>query len=685
MVKPPQNWIADEGCFYGVEPSQEPSLGDSPNATNMAVSPLLSIAPDIYTLDPAWKKARCNYNIYTFAFNDPPRVLTPVAALTPPTAGQVSTNFLGSPAPSSSPVPAAVPSTPPLKTPSPGSTQSTPNILPSSVAETPATPGIIPLEISTTQDSRASVRGSTLSSGQTSKDPASNDPASNHPVSKDPASNHPASNGPTSKDPASNGAPSPTSKPHVIVTMGNTPVYAVPNGGISVDGTVANAGDPALTINDTPISVDSQAVHVGDSAYPNSQAATATLRHDSPPNDGVQSMKAGPNGAIVIDSSTISPEQHTTIGGSSVAVQSDHVVVNGITYSMPSLSNVAETSNNGPQLTVDGKTIRSGSDGAIVLGGSTIPPNQHTTVHGVYISVGSDKIMIGSQTYDRNPEKPSAEASAYSALGALIGGSQASTLEKGGVVIAGSTVLSGQQTTINGVYVSLGSGSIIVGTSTYDIPTATPTNDESASSALAALISSTPFSIASSGAVILGGKTLPLGTQTSISGSRISVGSHEVIIGSVTYPISSNVPQLSTASNGAIVLGHETLSTGEIKTISGDIVSLGTSVVVIKGTTYPLPQLTDSANPAPISDDSLGVIIASMFGYVPSSVSSDPPLITGAPTAASLGSLSSNSSSLIPNLASFTGAQSRSAINKGLLYVTAVLCICLYTADLTLR
>ena len=116
LMNPPQNWISDQGCFWQFPPGGGDRDGPltSPNGTDMAATPMLSIPPDILTLDPAWVSAVCVTNAANdWAFNDPPRVLTPVTAMVPKTT-KASSSSLSDPLSSDpDPAPASGPATTP--------------------------------------------------------------------------------------------------------------------------------------------------------------------------------------------------------------------------------------------------------------------------------------------------------------------------------------------------------------------------------------------------------------------------------------------------------------------------------------------------------------------------------------------------------------------------------------------
>lgn len=141
-------------------------------------------------------------------------------------------------------------------------------------------------------------------------------------------------------------------------------------------------------------------------------------------------------------------------------------------------------------------------------------------------------------------------------------------------------VAAGFQTTISGTPLSVGSNIIVIGKSSYALPS--PTDPA--------------VSLAPNGAIFVDGKTLTPGLQTVISGTAVSVGSSIVVVGGKTYSLPSPTDSaVSRASNGDIVFESITLSQGARTTISGTAVSVGSNGIVVGDKTYSLPLPTNSA------------------------------------------------------------------------------------------
>ena len=230
-----------------------------------------------------------------------------------------------------------------------------------------------------------------------------------------------------------------------------------------------------------------------------------------------------------------------------------------------------------------------------------------------------------------------------------------------------STISAGQQTTVNSVYISVGSDSLVLGSSTYKLPAPRSTAAGKAGSALAALAGTGYISISPNGFVMVGDSTLVPGFHTTISGELVSIESDKIVIGASTYALSDG-PKISNAPHGDITIGHYTLSKGESNTISGEVVEVNPSNVVIAGTTYPYPQ--------PTSAGALGRIIASMFGYAESPTpGSSHSSVPGANATSRPFVNTASTSNPIANLSLFTGAQTRLTGERSLIVYTLVLCI----------
>ena len=100
------------------------------------------------------------------------------------------------------------------------------------------------------------------------------------------------------------------------------------------------------------------------------------------------------------------------------------------------------------------------------------------------------------------------------------------------------------------------------------------------------------------------------------------MGSNNVVIGGTNHilpPATGNAVEtdgqlIERLPNGAVVVDGHTMTVNAQSTISGHPISIGTKDIVIAGTTYQLDRLASST-----LTNAFGVMIASMFGFVPPS------------------------------------------------------------------
>ena len=461
--------------------------------------------------------------------------------------------------------------------------------------------------------------------------------------------------------------PSTTSLDDPLSIVGGQSIESGPDGVIVVGGSTIYPGQHTAIGGDS-ISLASGKVVVNGKTYvlpaPSSSTLSISPSSDPPAVIGGAILKGNDDGGSFLGDSLIAPGQHTEIHGTHVSVGSDYMVIGSSTYNKPSAEATAVLDAYSALASID-PAVTIAKDGAIVMNDSTISVGQQTTVNGVYLSVCSDSLVVGSSTYNKPSAESTAVFDAYSALASI--NPAVAIANDGAIVISDSIISVGQQTTVNSVYISVGSDSLVVGSSAYKLPAPQSTAVEKAQSALAALAGTGYISINPNRIVIVGDSSLTSGFQTTISGELVSIASDKVVIGVSTYPLSDG-PKISNAPNGDAVIGHYTLSKGESTTISGEVVEVNPSNVVIAGTTYPSPQQT--------STQALGRIIASMFGYAESPTpGGSRSSIPGADATSRSSVNTAHTSNPIANLSLFTGAQTNSAGERSLKVYMMVLCI----------
>ena len=183
-----------------------------------------------------------------------------------------------------------------------------------------------------------------------------------------------------------------------------------------------------------------------------------------------------------------------------------------------------------------------------------------------------------------------------------------------GTVIEHGTVLSvgGQQATIQGVEVSMGSNGIHVGSTVVAVPTAGPKPTAGLAAAAEAsaprvfTAAGATFTAIGSDRVLVAGATLSQGSAVvTVDGKTLSYGPSGLAIGSsiISVPSSPSHTVFTAASetftplgDGKIAVDGVTLAPGSpAKVVDGKTISLGLSGVVIDSSTVAIPSATSHA------------------------------------------------------------------------------------------
>lgn len=183
------------------------------------------------------------------------------------------------------------------------------------------------------------------------------------------------------------------------------------------------------------------------------------------------------------------------------------------------------------------------------------------------------------------------------------------------LVIAGSTLANGAQTTADGHVISNGGSHVVVDGSTQALPVVATT---------APLLSNNQVVQITNGGLQVAGQTLVPGSQVTASGHIIDYANpSNVIVDGTSHslaPISTSNPlvvgnqSLQRASSGALIVAGTTIAPGQQAVVSGHVYSVaattaGSSNVIVDGSTYSLPptknaylvQTIPSSNPAAIA------------------------------------------------------------------------------------
>ena len=214
-------------------------------------------------------------------------------------------------------------------------------------------------------------------------------------------------------------------------------------------------------------------------------------------------------------------------------------------------------------LIVDDKTVQKAASGGAVIGTSTYTAGYTGKLSDMPISVGVDRIVLGTITHALATSTP-----------VLIGGQSVVKAANGGVVIGTSTYPPGSQAQVYDKAISVGVDSVVVGGTSYAIPTpGTPDT---------ILIDKSPISRGPDGGAIIEGETIGVGTQTSINGHTISVGASAVVLDSTSYALPSSV--------GAILQSSHTQPNSPVTLVNGAVLTAGGNAATISGTTYAIPS-----------------------------------------------------------------------------------------------
>ena len=234
-----------------------------------------------------------------------------------------------------------------------------------------------------------------------------------------------------------------------------------------IDGQTIAPGAPAITIHSTPISIPAGA----NSAVIGSSTIVLPEIVGANPLIGAQTLT--PSGSnFVISGHTIHPGMPaTTIKSTpySIAADGSHAVIGTSTISLPPLVTPAP-------ITIDGQTLTPKGSIYVASGTTITPGGLPATVDGTRISLASSgpSIYVGSKAYSLVQHLAQKTFQAD--------GQTFTSLLDGGVVVASHTLHAGSPTiTVSGTKISLGAeGSlsadsyVVIGTQTFDL--AAPSN-----------------------------------------------------------------------------------------------------------------------------------------------------------------------------------------------------------------
>ena len=277
-------------------------------------------------------------------------------------------------------------------------------------------------------------------------------------------------------------------------------------------------------------------------------------------------LTRGPDGGLIIGSSTIMPGKAATVNNHQVSVGSSNILVDSNTYAFAPPTTPPSIS-----ITGAGFSMQIASNGGVILAGQTLAPGVQTTIGGHAISVGSGNVVVDGNTQILPTAVPAPPPQP------LIGGSTMQRASNVAVVIGSSTVPLDAPATIGGHVISLGATHVVIDGTTNALPTPAPTDS-------AILLNGQTIQRASNGDLIMGTSTLAPGTQTTIADHVISVGTNNVVLDSSTYALPA-VPGATLVSSP-----YASAQRNAITLPNGSILSAGGSPVTISGKIISVPS-----------------------------------------------------------------------------------------------
>ncbi|KAI4126995.1 MAG: hypothetical protein LQ338_003450 [Usnochroma carphineum] len=534
----------------------------------MAASPALSYPADILTLDPKW--AGCGADAYYWAFDDPPSALTPVSVLVtvsthldstrtsaPQATPAVQPNSINpSPGDTASLVPIAKTSKPPSNSdppspsgsPSPVDPSSRPDSLSPSDPRSPADP---PSPSGAPSPAEPPSRPDPSSDLNPRPSALPDNPATGEVTTEPMTTEVHASNNPTK---------GPSRSSFVIATVGSQQVYVLPDGGVSVQGMTIAIGDPAITVDNMPISADSRSIYIGGSAYETPSPSEVSGLPPSIISD--QHIEAASAGAILFGGRIISEGQRMTVDGQTISNGQGRMVIGGTTVEKPPYRIPVATDVPTPLPSAIGsKSLEFDGDGALVFDGKSMFSGQQTTIDGKHVVMEASKVAIDSTTYSL-PMLSHPAAAEPTGWSTQINSDKVVFDHDGRVVLDGLTMSPGEQTTAKGTYISIGQAWAVMGGHTYSAPSSSDALKESQVTQSSTV--DNPMASPSNSALVVPGEAVgeaDKGPTTSTSGVQNNPGDDSGLGAMIMSAFGSMSSQTTQASSAATPGGPSALTT----------------------------------------------------------------------------------------------------------------------------
>ncbi len=244
--------------------------------------------------------------------------------------------------------------------------------------------------------------------------------------------------------------------PSPVVTNGITFTPAVEKASPVVAGGIIFAPIPPNVGEDTlkPVvagGITFQASHVQSS----NAVALETPATLSVGNNPV--LKAA-NGGLIVAGTTISQGSTTSLLGHVIAANSDNVVLDGTTHSLAPVTAYPVESPTSTPLEIANRPVMQAANGDLVIAGSTVTQGSTTSFLGHAISLGSDNVVVDGTTHTFGP----VTAHPLETPAPLeIANQPVVKATDGGLVIAGTTVPLGSQTSLFGHIISVGADNVV--------------------------------------------------------------------------------------------------------------------------------------------------------------------------------------------------------------------------------
>ncbi len=312
-------------------------------------------------------------------------------------------------------------------------------------------------------------------------------------------------------------------------------------------------------------------------------------------------IQQAPGGGLFIGDQTLKPGSQTTISGQVVSAGSNgNIVLDGTTHAVPPLAEATPT----PFL-VGAAPVQLASDGRILIGDQILKPGIQTTISGQVVSAGGDGNIVLDGTTHAIAPPPKAAPTPF-----LIGTNPVQMASNGATLVGDQTIKAGSEITVS----AGASGGLVVDSTTH-----TPLQPISQATPTPFLIGTNPVQMASDGAILVGDSIIAAGSEITLSGHIVSAGasgglvvdgtSHALqpTLATTLTPLLIGSQSIAQAPNGALLLGSQTLSAGTQTTLSGHVFSIGTDTLVLDGTTHALPSPSPTPKPFVIGSESMRI------------------------------------------------------------------------------